>query len=120
MSKTSSGRFGEDLAASYLKKQGYRIVERNFQTRSGEIDIVAIVDETLVFVEVKTRWSASFGLPEEAVTPVKLAAIKRAAGYFRLQRSNLPEAERIDVVALELDQEGKISRIEVFKNVSSF
>jgi len=72
------GKQGEAAAAAYLKQHGYRIVEQNFRIRGGEIDTVAKQGETLVFVEVKTRHSAAYGLPEEAITAPKTNYLKRA------------------------------------------
>ena len=73
--KRSFGDLGEDYAVKLLKKVGYQIIERNFSTKLGEIDIVTRVGDSLIFVEVKTRWSKKYGLPEEAVTPWKLVKI---------------------------------------------
>jgi len=64
MSKTASGRVGEQIAFQFLVKSGYKIIARNFRTKMGEIDLVALEDGCLVFVEVKARWSREFGLPE--------------------------------------------------------
>ena len=102
MTKVTFGKYGEDLACHFLQKQGYKILERNFRIRGGEIDIVALDGKSLVYVEVKTRTSYHFGLPEESVTPFKIKFLKRAAKFFRNARRNLPELERIDVVAVEL------------------
>ena len=117
--KKDLGDFGERVAAALLQKDGYKILERNFHCRTGEIDIVAQDGATLVFVEVKTRWSEEFGPPEEAVTSRKLKSIERAGAYFRLLHPGLPEAERIDVVAIEIDGSGKVTRKELIKNATS-
>ncbi|MEE8424042.1 MAG: YraN family protein, partial [Thermodesulfobacteriota bacterium] len=66
-SKQSTGAMGEELASKFLKKQGYKIVEKNFRTSLGEIDIIALDKGTITFVEVKTRKSTAFGYPQEAV-----------------------------------------------------
>jgi len=102
VTKVTLGKYGEDLACRYLQKQGYKILERNFRIRGGEIDIVAIDGQTLVYVEVKARTSYQFGLPEESITPFKIKFLQRAAKFYRNNRRNLPELERIDVVAVEL------------------
>ncbi len=73
---------GEELAADFLKKKGYRIVARNYKTPIGEIDIIAKDRETLVFAEVKTRADGSFGYPFEAVTPRKREKIRQIALYY--------------------------------------
>lgn len=96
------GKTGEDLAEKYLKYHGYKIIERNYRIRGGEIDIIALDGKTLVYVEVKTRTSHKFGLPEEAVTPWKLKFLERASKFYRNSRKNLPELERIDVLAIDL------------------
>jgi len=116
--KKDLGARGEKLAASLLRQKGYKILERNFRCRLGEIDIVAQDGDTLVFVEVKTRWSEKFGPPEEAVTARKLRSIEKTGQYFRLLHPGLPEAERIDVVAIELDGAGKVTREELIKNAT--
>ncbi len=103
MSSTKvSGDLGEDFAVEFLKKKGYEIIDRNFRTRVGEIDIVAVYEDTLVFVEVKTRWNKKFGLPEEAVTLKKLEKIKKTGQLFAKQNPNLPKKQRIDVVAIQV------------------
>jgi putative endonuclease len=76
------GQHGESLACDYLKRKGYKIIDRNFQTYVGEIDIVAAKKKELHFVEVKTRSGRSFGNPEESVTDWKQDKIKRTAECF--------------------------------------
>ena len=120
MSNAEIGRIGEEIAEKYLKKQGYEILERNFRSkRWGEIDIVAIKDDVLVFVEVKARIGSKYGQPVEAVTPHKLRALKRTGQYYVTEHPNLPEALRIDVVAIVLDQETRDPlKIELFLDAS--
>lgn len=114
----SRGKEGEKLAASYLKSQGYRIIERNFKKRYGEIDIIAQEEETLVFIEVKTRWSRRFGRPEEAVTPWKLKSVIKTAQYYKMLHPELPDLMRIDVVAIDFCAKGKEERVRLIKNVT--
>ena len=116
--KQSRGKKGEDLAVSYLQSLGYRILERNFKKRYGEIDIIALDKEVLVFVEVKTRWSEKFGPPEEAVTPWKLKSIIKTAKYYKLLHPELPSAMRIDVVAIDFCAKGREERVRLIKNVT--
>lgn len=111
MNKLSVGKFGEELAVKYLKKLGYKIIERNFRIRGGEIDIIARDGNTLVYVEVKTRTSHQFGLPEESVGYHKLKFLERASKFYRSNSKNLPELERIDVVAIDLSQRGPIFKL---------
>lgn len=94
------GRWGEDVAARYLAQQGYRIVERNYRTPAGELDIIAQDGEALVFVEVKTRRTSTFGPPQAAVTPAKAAHIIAAAQHYLLDTAYAAGDWRIDVVAV--------------------
>ena len=117
MTTVQEGKKGDGLACQFLQNEGYRIIERNFRIRGGEIDIVALEGQTLVYIEVKTRTSYQFGRPEEAVTPRKIKFLERAAKFYRNNRKylNLPVLERIDVVSVELvDQVGP--RIKLIKN----
>ncbi|MBI4065462.1 YraN family protein [Candidatus Gottesmanbacteria bacterium] len=101
--KKALGKKGEDLASIYLTKHGYRIIERNFQKRYGELDIICVKDKTLIFVEVKTRIGHVFGKPEESVTPRKLAEVTQTAAYYKMLHPELPDSLRVDVVGIELD-----------------
>lgn len=96
------GKLGEDCAAKFLEDKGYSIVARNFRIRSAEIDIIAQIDNVIVFVEVKARSNIRHGLPSEAVTLNKQKKIIEAAGVF-LQNENFSEcACRFDVVEIYL------------------
>ena len=116
--KQKLGKLGEGLAATYLQKHGFRIIERNFKARYGELDIICIQDQTLVFVEVKTRVGHAFGTPEEAVTPWKLREVVKTAEYFVLTHKGLPESERIDVIGIELDEGDGIVSFKHLVNVT--
>jgi putative endonuclease len=94
------GRRGEERAADYLRRQGYRILERNYQTREGEIDIVAHLGGTLVFVEVKTARSLSFGHPRGWVSRRKRAHLVRAALAYMMEKGDLETSCRFDVIAI--------------------
>lgn len=113
------GKRGEDLACLYLQKNGYKILKRNFRSRLGEIDIIALEEQTVVFIEVKTRFSKQFGPPEEAVTPWKIRSIIKTAQYFQMLHPKLPESLRIDVVAITLAPNGETKEIKLIKNVTS-
>lgn len=94
------GMIGEKLAALHLKEIGYRIKERNFRVRFGEIDIVAIDQDVLVFVEVKTRSGVSYGTPAEAVTYRKQQQISKAALVY-IDQHNLHNCDaRFDVLSV--------------------
>jgi putative endonuclease len=109
------GKTGEKVALHYLENKKYKIVAENFRLFRGEIDIIAYDKHTLVFIEVKTRKSTDFGLPEESVTVAKQEQIKKIAQGF-LTKNNLHETEcRFDVVSLTLDA-GKGYSIRHIKN----
>ncbi|MDE2038700.1 MAG: YraN family protein [Elusimicrobia bacterium] len=92
------GDQAEERAAAYLAGRGYRILERNFRCRMGELDIIARSGDTVVFVEVRRRSSARFGLPQETVGPAKRRKLLRAAAFYAQQRG-LDCPQRFDVVA---------------------
>lgn len=109
---STQGKKAEDYAVNLLKGKGYKIIDRNFRSKFGEIDIVAIKDDVLVFVEVKARWSLKFGKPEEAVTSSKLWKIGKTGEYYSLLHPNLPKKLRIDVVAIEI-KDGEVSSAKI-------
>jgi len=78
----NSGKIGEDTVAKYLENNGYGILERNFHSRWGEVDIIAAKDGCVVFVEVKTRKNAKYGTPAEFVTPQKIKKIIKTAVIY--------------------------------------
>ena len=105
------GREGEDLAARFLEKRGYRILDRNYSTRSGEIDLVALHEGAVVFVEVKTRTSNAFGAPELAVDPRKQRRmVKAALGYIKYKKLHQVPC-RFDVVAISSTAETTVEHI---------
>ena len=116
MKRRDVGILGEKLAKDFLKKKGYRIIETNYRSPEGEVDIIARHGDFLVFVEVRTRTSLEFGSPEESITPAKMERLKATAAYYQQTHSNLPPLLRIDVVAIELNPKGKPSRIELIEN----
>ncbi|MBM3208691.1 YraN family protein [Candidatus Shapirobacteria bacterium] len=118
MGKLSVGKFGEGLAAEFLAQKGYQIIERNFRKRYGEIDLVAREGKTLVFIEVKTRLTDKYGLPEEAITPWKLKALVRSANYYKMLHPELPELLRIDLVAIDYVNSSDHPEIRLIKNIS--
>lgn len=116
------GRWGEDKAADYLVEQGYSIITRNERTPYGEIDLIAQHspgrtpgDTTLVFVEVKTRSSRTFGYPEESITTSKQEHLISAVQYYMQENPQLDVDWRIDVISIERYQEGR-PVIKHFKN----
>ena len=119
MKRRDTGILGEKLAKDFLKKRGYHIWETNYRCPEGEIDIVAKHKDFLVFIEVRTKKSLEFGSPEESITPTKMERLMTVAARYRQTHDNLPSLWRIDVVAVELNQEGKLSRIELIENAVS-
>ena len=100
------GKKGEDIAAAFLEKKGYNILFRNYKCSFGEIDIIAKHKKTLSFIEVKTRSTKKYGLPQEAVTPAKQAKISRVALEF-VQRYKMDNrAARFDVVSVQSLNDG--------------
>ena len=111
-----TGNRGEETAVEYLKKHGFLIVERNFRTRFGEIDIVCRDGQIFVFVEVKTKIGHDFGEPEEMVGKSKIGKVKRMAEVY-LQDMKLDVACRVDVVAIVLDINGSVERVDHYQAV---
>jgi putative endonuclease len=108
-----AGRRGEQLAARHLKRSGYIILARNYRAAGAEIDLIALDNDTLVFVEVKARGGTGFGLPQEAVDYDKRERIRGAALVYAERRGvDLPA--RFDVVAI--DGIGRTRKLEVIKD----
>ena len=95
-----SGAWGEELALRYLRRRGYTLVERNYRTRYGELDLILRHQNTLVFVEVKTRRGVGFGDPLEAVTARKQATIRALAERYLSERGPDLDEVRFDVVGI--------------------
>ena len=117
--RRQTGARGERIAASFLKRKGYRIRETNFRCREGEIDIVAEKGGFLVFVEVRTKTSNAFGTPEESITAAKKEKLITLAQTYIDSHAGLPPSWRIDVVAIELGPKGKVSRLHLIRNAVS-
>jgi putative endonuclease len=102
--RQTSGRAGEDAAVSFLKKHGYKVIDRNFQNNYGEMDIIALDGDVLCFIEVKTRQSEIYGSPFEAVTRWKQRKLVRVAeSYLKYKHIRDPKA-RFDVVGVVLGE----------------
>ncbi|HEY9087935.1 MAG TPA: YraN family protein [Anaerolineaceae bacterium] len=117
--KQMVGRWGENVAAEYLKNRGYTIVARNRRTPYGELDLIASKGAELVFVEVKTRTNNAFGLPEEAINPAKAQHLLDSAQHFLLEYSPQEIDWRVDVIAIQGRPNGTDTQIEWFQNVLS-
>ncbi len=104
-----TGELGEEIAAHFLIAHGYRILERNFRCKGGEVDIIARdpEDKSLVFIEVKARRGLSYGVPQLAVTPFKQRQISKAALTW-LSKNRLHDTNaRFDVIAILLHTDGQ-------------
>ena len=115
--KTKRQKFGEQgeaLAVRHLKKAGYKIIETNYRTRLGEIDIIAKDKDTIVFVEVKTRTSVHFGSPKWAVTPQKQKKISMVALCYLKATDQSTARARFDVVAVISNRDKP--QVEIIKN----
>jgi putative endonuclease len=112
--RRSLGNEGESIAADYLRAKGYVVAARQHRTPFGEIDIVALDGKEVVFVEVKTRQDTTFGFPEEAVTPQKIAHVAAAGQAFLQERAWDDRPFRIDIIAILLPpgEDPKIEHLE--------
>jgi len=97
------GNRGEELAASFLERNGLKIVERNFRCKGGEVDIIARDGKTIVFIEVKSRRTLTYGVPQLAVTPFKQRQISKAALTWLSKNRQHDAPARFDVIAILLE-----------------
>lgn len=110
--KKSKGDFGEETACKYIKKNGYKILGKNFRTKFGEIDLIGIDNDTICFIEVKARSSSDYGSPEEFVTKRKQERLWKTASIY-INKNTLEFGNyRFDVISVDLENE----EIEIFKN----
>lgn len=111
--RKDTGNIGEDIVAKYLEEKGYKIIERNFRCKLGEIDIIAQDKEEIVFIEVKTRKILSYGNPADSVNQPKQKHIYKASEYYLLINNKLDDFTRIDVIEVYLNNAGyKINHIK--------
>ncbi|MGI8429629.1 MAG: YraN family protein [Solirubrobacteraceae bacterium] len=109
------GQVGEQLACEHLVRRSFRIVERNYRTRWGELDIVAFDGRTLAFCEVKTRRGLSReSTPFDAIGARKRTRVRKMAGSWLIERTERPHANviRFDAIGVTLDQAGSLVRLE--------
>jgi putative endonuclease len=114
MQKKELGKKGEEVAVRFLKKSGYHIIQRNYVCKMGEMDVIAKEKDTLVFIEVKTRTSAAFGLPQFAVNPAKQMQLSKVALSFLKEKKIEGIKARFDVVAILIDSKGE--QIELIRD----
>jgi len=112
------GNFGETIAADFLTDQGYQLLDQNFITPYGELDLVFLDSGIVVFVEVKTRTTNTFGSPESSVTEKKLERIQNAALLWLQAHPEIKDDWRVDVIAIILNTSGTVKDIKHFINVN--
>lgn len=112
--KRETGRRGEDLAASYLSRLGFEIVDRNYRCKWGEIDIICRRGALVVFVEVRSKSTDRFGTPEESINRTKVSRIRKTAmEYLREKLEGQPIKMRFDLIAITFkERQGNINHIE--------
>lgn len=118
MGKLETGGKGEQLATEFLRKHGYRVIERNYHCRIGEVDIIAREGKELVFVEVRTRESVDFGEPEESIDLSKQKRLVKLSYYYIIEHALESIPWRIDVVTVRLSPDAK-PEIRLLKNAVS-
>ena len=116
-SRQSLGHLGESIAAAFLENKGYTILERNWRSPYGEIDLIVMENNVITFVEVKTRASSSLGPPEISITPRKEEHMRSAAEYYIQQHPELINDWRIDAVTVQIQANDSPPLIDHFENV---
>ena len=114
MSRRALGARGEAIAARWYETRGYRVLDRNWRTRQGELDLVLGRDRVVVFCEVKTRTSDAFGEGVEAVTPTKQARLRRLAGEWLSTHDARARDLRFDVVSILAPRDG-LPQVDVYE-----
>lgn len=115
MSLQSTGKTGENYAANHLVSLGFRIKERNYRTRLGEMDIIAEKGEKIYFCEVKTRVGDLHGKPYEAVTYRKLQHIQRVAQTYLLQNKIKNSKLSVQVISIEIFPDGSVKKLKMYE-----
>jgi putative endonuclease len=116
LNNRETGKLGEKIAREDLLKKGYSILETNYSTRYGEIDIIAVEGRVVVFVEVKTRRGINFGYPREAVNRHKQLKIKNMAEVYILRKKLRDINMRFDVIEVFLDDNNDAKSVTILKN----
>lgn len=108
----TKGSIGENMAVEYLISKGYKILDRNYRTKIGEIDAIAIISGILVFVEVKSRTNINYGYPCEAVNWKKQDKILRSSFIYMKHKKLTKHQVRYDIIEVYLSEKTKINHIE--------
>lgn len=115
------GKEGEEIAAKFLSGKGYKILERNYHTRFGEIDLIAVKNNVLTFIEVKLKHGEDFGTPEEMIGTSKLSQVQRMAEFYLMDKPKMAEiykAYSIDAVCIMVGEDGEEERISHYENLT--
>lgn len=115
------GTKGEEIAEKFLKGKGFLIIEKNYATRFGEIDLIVANHGILVFCEVKLKEGEDFGTPEEMIGPKKLFQVERMANLYLVDNSKISkkyQSFRIDAVCIVLNEKGETQRIDHYENIT--
>lgn len=115
LDRIALGKIGEDTAVRLLRSRGYRIIERNWRVRGGEVDIVAQENGDYVFVEVKSRTNDSYGPPSMAVNATKQRKLVDLAQHYVSYKLRKDVAWRFDVVEVQLTPEGKVTNTNLIQ-----
>lgn len=113
MDRSNLGQLGEEIAVNYLTQKGFKIRERNYRCLLGEIDIIAEDQETLVFIEVRSRRGTHFGLPQETVNWAKQQRIRKIANHYLKVKGVWRMNWRFDVIGILFDEKSEIKSIEL-------
>jgi len=116
MTRIELGAKGEDIAEQYLRDAGYKIVKRNCRVRHSDIDVLASRDDTLVFVEVRTKSNSNYGMPEESITKTKLRQMKKTAEIY-LAFHEWIGSVRMDAICIILEESGKVTHFQHYSGV---
>lgn len=118
-SRQELGKWGEELAATFLLSKGFAILSKNYRTPDGEIDLIAKKGDELIFVEVKTRRNTIHSYPEEAINDEKFDHLENTAGWYLLQHPEYEQNWRLDVVTVIGTPDSSEPRIDWFENVTA-
>jgi putative endonuclease len=111
----SIGKIGEDTAVEYIENRGYKVIDRNYTSRWGEIDIISEKDGVLVFVEVKTKIGDKYGAPWESVTFFKYQKLKRSIQYYITSNKHSNRKCRIDVCGVLLNPDLTVESVKLYE-----
>lgn len=116
-SKQVIGRYGEDLAVKFLISKKYLIMDRNYKSGHGEIDIIATIDSKIIFIEVKTRTNKSYGFADESINFKKLKNLRRAIIKYCIKYKHCLDDIRLDLIAIDIDKLNKIAKIKHYNSI---